>query len=180
MRKIICIATMLFVLLSCMSMAGAKDPASSVGIVLIGNAEFKTPDYYNIAKAEIHPRSGAKCEIGSQVQSQYAAYWLNKGHVEEQTPSKQDLIDFAAESGYGKVLFLVVSDSTIDVHRNAKSKEKDRISVQVNGYLATSTSVLQIYTAAHHEDSRTSNLRARRGAFRKCVDEIGEAMNSGM
>lgn len=174
-------ALVLLAVLSCTAFAAPKDLSRTVGVVLVGGAEFKTEDYLNITKDEIKSRCSGRCEIGNDVQSKYNAYCLEHGQTAgKEAPSKQDVMGFASWSGYGKVLFLVVSDSVVDRHQNAKSRERDRVSVQVDGYLGSSLGILQVYTACHDEDSKTSNLRARRGAFRSCVEEIGKKIRRNL
>ena len=176
MKKLVPIAAMLLVLLMSCTALAASAADKRMGILLIGGAEFKTPEYYDIAKKAIQSKSRSKCEAGNAVQSKYNAYWLEKGFVGEQIPQRQDLIDFTAGSGYGKVLCLVISNSTVDRHNSAKHREKDRVSVQVDAYLCSRTNVLNVYTASHEEVSKGSSLRARRAAFEKCIKEIADAM----
>lgn len=148
-----------------------------IGVVIIGGAEFKTDDYYKIVQSEIKPRSGAKILVGNDMQSRYQKYWLNRGYVGDQTPRRDDLISFTRMSGCGKVVCLVISDSALDRHNNAGRREKDRIAVQVDAYICTPTAVLDVFTASCDSNSKTSNLRARRGAFKKCLSTVGKSLN---
>ena len=175
MKKIFLLAAMICFALT--STAFAARDYNSVGVVIIGGVEFKTDDYYKIIRNELNPKSGAKIIVGNDMQTLYKKYWLRQGYIGEQTPQKNDLINFTASSGYKKVVFIIISDSTVDRHNNPKSREKDRISVQVDAYLCTSTNVEDVFAASDDELSKTSNLRARKGAFKKCLDEISKSLN---
>ena len=175
MKKIFLLALMI-----CFALTGTAFAArdyNSVGVIIIGGVEFKTDDYYKIVRSEINPKSGAKIIAGNEIQTLYKKYWLREGYIGEQTPQKNDLIKFTASSGYKKIVFIIISDSTVDRHNNPKSREKDRISVQVDAYLCTPTNVEDVFAASDESNSKTSNLRARRGAFKKCLDEISKTLN---
>ena len=173
MRKIFIFAAMI-----CFMLTGTAYAANDkVGVVIIGGVEFKTNDFYKIVKSELNTKSGAKLLVGNEMQTLYKKYWLRQGYIGEQTPQRDDLIHFTATSGCKKIVFLIVSDSVVDKHNNPKSREKDRVSVQLDAYLCTQTGVEDIFTASDDELSKTSNLRARRGAFKKCLDEISKELN---
>lgn len=175
MKKIFLLAVM--ICLAMMSTALAARDYQSVGVVIIGGAEFTTKDYYEIVKDELKPVSVAKILVGNDMQTRYKRYWLSKGFIGEQTPQRQDLIDFAAMSGCNKVVCLVVANSNLDTQNNSNRRQKERITVQLDAYVCTPTAVINIYSASDDEKSKTSNLRARRGAFRKCLEEIAKDLN---
>lgn len=174
MKKIFLIAAMICLVIS--GTAQAKD-YNNIGVVIIGGAEFKTDDFFRIVKSELNPKSGAKILAGNDMQTRYKKYWLNRGYIGEQTPQRDDFIHFTATSGCRKVVFIIVADSVVDKHNNAKRREKDRVSVQLDAYLCTQTGVEDVFSASDDELSKTSNLRARRGAFKKCLDEISKSLN---
>ena len=176
MKKIFLLATMICLLLN--STAFAARDFQSVGVVIIGGADFKTDDFYKIVRNELKPKSGAKIIVGNEIQTLYKKYWLREGYIGEQTPQKRDLINFTTMSGYRKVVCIIVADSVVDKHNNAKSREKDRVSVQLDAYLCTPTNVEDVFAASDEELSKTSNLRARRGAFQKCLKEISKRLNN--
>ena len=175
LKKIFLLAALIFFAVS--STAFAARDYRSVGVVIVGGVEFKTEDFYKIVRDELKPASGAKIVAGNDLQTLYKRFWLRRGYIGEQPPQKQDLIDFTATSGHGKVVFLIISDATIDTHNNSKSREKDRITVQVDAYLSTAAEVADVFAASDEEISKTSNLRARRGAFRKCLKEISKPLS---
>ena len=179
MKKIIFIATAILVMISCTAFA-AKDFSRSVGVVVIGSAEYKTPEFYKFVKSKFDPKSGAKFDVGGDLQNKYQKFLLNRDLVGNTIPRRQDLIDFAAASGYGKILFVVVSDSSAEHQNNSKSRQKDRVSVQVDGYLCAASGVIDVVTASEQSDSKTSDLRARRGAFKKCLEELAKTLNKSM
>ena len=155
----------------------AAQVQSTVGVVIIGGAEFKTKDYYKMIQSEIKSKNGAKFQIGNEIQSKYQRYLFENDLVGETTPRKQNLIDFTVRSSCDKVLFLVVS-STADHQNNPKSRQKDRLTVQVDAYLCDKFSVREVLSSVQENHSKTSDLRARRGAFRKCLEELAKGLTS--
>ena len=159
------------------SAANAAPSNSRVGALIIGEADFKTGDFFEIVRSEFKPSGGAKIIVGNEMQTRYKKYWLDRGSIGEQTPTKDDLIDFAAMSGCDRIVCLIVSE-TLDTQNSGKHRQKSRVSVQVDAYLCTRTDVVDVFSASDDEDSKGSPLRARRGAFRKCLREIGKSLNS--
>ena len=181
MRKIFFIvAAIIFALTGTVSAASSSQYLNNVGVIIIGGAEFKTEDFYKAVQNEIKPSSGAKLIVGNDLQTRYKKYWLNRGYIGEQTPQKSDLIGFTAMSGCNKVVCLIVSDSVVDKHNNAKRREKDRVSLQLDAYLCTRTNVVDLFAATCEENSKTSSLRARRGAFKKCLEQISKSLNRAL
>ena len=175
MRKIFLLAAIICLVVS--GTAFAARNYQNVGVVIIGGADFKTDDFYKIVRNELKSKSGAKIFVGNEMQTLYKKYWLREGYIGEQPPQKRDLINFAAMSGYKKVVCIIVADSVVDRHNNAKRREKDRVSVQLDAYLCTPTTVEDVFSASDEELSKTSNLRAHRGAFQKCLKEISKTLN---
>ena len=58
------------------------------------------------------------------------------------------------------------------------SKEDKRVSVEISGYLVSKDSLICSSTAASEDNSRFSDLRARRGAFKKSVKYIYDSMKN--
>lgn len=180
MRKILFIAAaIVFALTSTVSAQSSSRYLNSVGVVIIGGAEFKTDDFYRVVKGAIKPLSGAKIVVGNDLQTLYKKYWLNRGFIGEQTPQKEDLIAFAKMSGCDKVVCLIVTD-TVDKQNSSNHRQKSRVSVQVEAYLCTQTDVVDVFSASDDENSKGSPLRARRGAFDKCLKEIGKSLNQNL
>ena len=175
MKKIFLLAIMICFVLT--STAFAARDFQNVGVVIIGGAEFKTDDYYKIVRNEINPKSGAKLLVGNEIQTRYKKYWLNRGFIGEQTPQKQDLIDFAAMSGCRKIICLIVSDVVDDQRNSGKHRQQNRISVQLDAYLCTPTNVEDVFSASKEFNSKGSALKARSGAFKKCLAEISKGLN---
>ena len=173
------ILTAIFVIISGSALA-ADNHFESVGAVVIGNAEFKTPDFYKAIKNKFDPKSGAKFVVGGDLQNKYQKFLINRDIVGNNIPRKQDLVDFTASSGYGKILFIVIEDSTADHQNNANHRQKNRISVQVDGYICNSSGIVEVATATYESNSKTSDLRARRGAFKKCLEDLAKSLNRAM
>lgn len=175
MRKVLLAVLMLCVALTGTALA-ARD-YQSVGVVIIGGVEFKTDDYYKIVKNELKPLSGAKIVVGNDMQTRYKKYWLNKGYIGEQTPQKEDFTNFAAANGFSKVVYIVISDVTDDQRNSGDHRQRNRITVQVDAYLSTPNQVVDVFAASDDQKSKGSALRARRGAFKSCLEEIAKSLN---
>ena len=166
--------------------------AKDTCVVVIGTADVKTPDFFNYIDEAFNAESTKrKVAYGTEIQSLYQKYWLDKGHLEEQKPTKQDLHDFAQFSGYKKVLFFIVSSPTVEKTRRAAGgwglygggysmTEQTRASVSVKAFLVDAVSILKAVDATKEDDSRTSELRAKRGAFKKCITEIKDIIGASL
>ena len=176
LKKILSVMLAILVLSAATVCAAASSYNRGTKVVIIGGAEFKTDDYYKIVRKNFGKKSKAQFEAGSDVQERYQIFMMERYDIGENKPHKQDLIDFAAENGYGSVLFLIV-DEHLDTQNNAKSRQKNRITVQLDAYLVNSSRIVDVTTTSQDFNSKTSNLRARRGAFEKCVKEVSKKMN---
>ena len=175
MKKIFLVAAMICLALTSTALA-ARD-YQSVGVVIIGGVEFKTDDYYKIVKNELKPSSGAKIIVGNDMQTRYKKYWLNRGYIGEQTPQKEDFTNFAATNGFSKVVYVLISDTSDDQRNSGNHRQRNRITVQVDAYLSTPNQVVDIFAASEDQKSKGTALRARRGAFKKCLEEIAKSLN---
>ena len=177
MKKIFLLAAMICLVLTSTAFA-TREYQPRIGVVIIGGAEFKTNDYYKIVQKELKPMSGAKVFAGNDIQTNYKKYWLKKGYIGDQEPQKNDLIEFAATSGYSKVVYVIISDTVDDQRNSGNHRQRNRISVQLDVYLSTPTEVLDVFSANEDQKSKGSALRARRGAFQKCLREIAKTLNN--
>ena len=141
MKKILSIIFAMLAISSC-SVYAATDVSRSVGVVVIGGAEFKTPEFYKIIEKGFDPKSNSKIVVGNDLQNKYQKYLFNNDLSVNTLPSKRTLVNFVAASGYGKILFIEISDTNIDHQNNAKSRQKDRIAIQVDSYLCDNLNVL--------------------------------------
>lgn len=175
MKKYVLLFVGLFLLAASVASAGML--STTVGVVVIGGSDFKTPVFYDYAKEGLSGGKDAKYRIlvGNDMQSKYQEYWLEEGFLEEQQPKKQNLLDFVKFSRHDKVLYLVVKDPVTEVHQQGIAIQT-RASVQINAFLCDTEGVVKSYSTTREDDSYTSDLRAKRGAFLNCMKDIGEAM----
>lgn len=167
------LAALVLVAFSCTAFA-ANSHATKV--VIVGGGEFKTSDYYKIIEKNLGAKSSTKYECGNEVQKRFQMFMMDRYDIGENKPRKQDMIDFAARSGYGKVLFLLV-DENIDTQSHGKHSQKNRSTIQMDAYLATGSTISDFNTTSQEFTSKASNLRARRGAFEKCLKDIAVSMH---
>lgn len=148
------------------------------GVVIVSGAEYKTEDYFDfVEKFFVKPFSGKERQFqyGRDAQNKYQNFWLDKGYLEEQTPTQRDFIEFVSYGAYDKVIFLKVQDSVTD-----QQGKRSRLSVNVNVFLVDRRKVLKAASSTNEEDSKSSQLRARRGAFKKCVKELSDALEPSL
>ncbi len=175
MKKFFILLPIFLLMFSCTTLAAEKT-YSKVGVVIIGGTEFKTEDYYRRVEKIFSAPKGPFCRVGKDMQTKYQKFLLNNDIIGETTIRRQNLVGFVKESGCQKILFLVVEEN-IDSQNNSGGRQKNRITVQVDGYLCNDMSVLEVTTSSQDFKSKTSNLRARRGAFEKCLEEIAPTIN---
>ena len=174
MRKILIFAALIVAAFSCTAFAASS--YYSTKVVIIGGGEFKTSDYYKIIEKTLGAKSRTRFECGNEVQKRYQMFIMDRYDIGENKPHKRDFVDFAARNGYGKVLFIIV-DENIDTQNNANRRQKNRSTIQMDAYLASGSAIVDFSTTSQEYSSKTSNLRARRGAFEKCLKDISVAMH---
>lgn len=173
--------TLLLVTGICNAALAKEAGGERVAILLMGSNDFKTDQYFSMLGKyflDNNPHHN-RIIIGSDIQSKYQEYWLDKGFLEEQKPEKDDLIALVSYLDVDKVLFLMVKDPVVEKTYTMdwfESGERSRASIQVNAFLASRERVLKLKAANHEDDSFASDLRAKRGAFKKCVVEISKDM----
>lgn len=160
MRKIFFITAAVFLALTSTALAARSH--SVIGVVVVGSEEFSSDAYCQIVANQLKPKSGARIFSGKKIQLQYKTVWANFGGVgTEDNPQREDMIQFAAFSGCTKVLFFVASNSGG--------------AMTVDAYLCTPSAVETTFTSSRDED--TSDKGARRGAFRRCVNDFAKDLN---
>lgn len=152
---------------------------NEIAVVIVGSADYKTKDFTNIPKDlfKIEDKMKPQITAGKEVQNKYQKYWFAKGLLDEGEPTKEDFVKFVDYSGYKKVIYLVIKDSVLEQHGRKKGKDRSRVSLTVNAFLVNGNQIEASTSATNEEDSKTSELRAKRGAFKQCVKEISEEFN---
>lgn len=152
--------------------------------LIVGGADVKTKDFMERLEENLNRDLDEdiykKVDCGTQIQSLYQNYWLEKGELEEGKLTKAVLHDFVKFSKYDRCLFLVVNEPNMEKTKINLgifgSAENTRASIEVKAFLADETKVLKIMSTTKNNQSDTSELRAKRGAFTKCIKEICEEM----
>jgi hypothetical protein len=161
--------------------AELKAPKAHVCAVLIGQADLKTEDFINAMQDSFNgSENNTIVASGTEIQSKYQEYWLGKGELEEGKLTPAVMFDFVKYSGYDKCLFVVANNET------EKSKkpgnfwsmvEVTRASVELKCFLADDKGVLKVIDVIKNDDSKHSDLRAKRGAFEKGIREVAKQLN---
>lgn len=141
--------------------------------VIIGDADVKTRNYlgYTNDFLELYNVS-----FGEDIQTLWVTYWLDKGELEEGRLNKDVMLDFCKYSGYDKVLFIVVDNHVIEKTRTVDfflgDVEHTRSSMEIKALLVDSNQIIKTINRIDEDDSATSEKRAKRGAFKKCMRDI--------
>lgn len=175
--------------MSIMLLAGVCSAAASQGsngkdkvaILLMGSNDFKSTQYFTMIENHFLKNNphASQIVLGADIQSKYQEYWLDKGFLEEQQPTKDDLLAMPEYLGVDKVLVLIVKDPVVEKHfafTLMESGEKSRASIQINAFLIDKEKILKSKVSNNEDDSFSSDLRAKRGAFKKCMKEISAEM----
>lgn len=191
MKNIIKLLTLIFTLTfffsnTSITEASFKDRlyAPKVCALIIGSPDVKAKDFMERLEENLNrdldEDKKKKVECGTKIQSLYQNYWLEKGELEEGRLTKAVLHDFVKFSGYDRCLFLVVEDPKMEKSKISAgifgSIEQKRASIEVKGFLADQEKILKIMNVTKNNSSETSELRAKRGAFTKCIKELCEDM----
>lgn len=171
MKKIMALTLlMMLTMFSATTAFAAKTITQRVGVVIVGGADYKTKDFYEYVEKYFYKPFASdvmQIQYGKDAQNKYQNFWLDKGYLEEQKPTQKDFIEFVSYGAYDKVIFLKVEDSVSEMQR-----KRSRLSVNVNVFLVDRRKVLKTASSTNEEDSKASQLRARRGAFKQCAKEL--------
>ena len=168
----------LYLLSTAVTVDAAADLSMEKGIavVIVGNSDYKTKDFTNIIKDYLKSPSEISILTGNKIQSKYQTYWLDKGLLDEGTPTKEDFVSFVKYGNYYKAIFLVVKDSVSESHEEQLT-QRLRTSVTVNAFLVNRAGIEMTASSTNEDDSKVSALRTKRGAFKKCVRELSKEIN---
>lgn len=169
MKKII--LTMLMLMLTSTVFA-----ANHIGVVMIGSSDYKDAHFMTKLTDTFQSDPNAKfiMHVGNEEQSKYQDYWFMKGYLNEPEPVPQNLMEYAAYSGYDKVLFLIVNDPVVDTRKFGLfgTREEKRVSVEIKAYLVSHDHLIGSFSSTNEDNSQYSDLRARQGAFKKSIRDI--------
>ena len=185
------------IILSIPSASGATSPNSAtrhIGVLILGAADYKTARYYRELKGKLNPDNNPSfiIEAGDEIQSKYMTYWAKKGFLKEQPVSKQDMIDFAASSGYDKVLYLVPNNFFVsDQMFYAKTFwqallvgdfEYSTASIAIFAVLCDKDEITKQYTASYEFNTLKSDDKSslKKQAFNHCIKEIGKEFSNDL
>ncbi len=152
---------------------------SQIAVVIVGSSDFKTKDYLDTIKkylAEPFDETNITVSYGNDIQTQYQEYWLDKGELDEQRPKKQDLLDFVGYGNYGKVLYIVLNDPVVESSGRGKRSDYIRASIGMNAFLVGKDKIIETKNVTYESVSKTSILRAKRDAFKKCIEDVSKTM----
>ena len=174
-----------------------NENAEHIGVVIIGDSDFKTGDCYRFARNKLNPNKNPNIimESSNEVQSKYMDYWASKGFLEEQELTEKDMIAFADMSDYDKIIFLIpVNFSANDEFNYSKSflefllfgtgTKTTNISVAFAAVLCDKKEIIQKYNTIEELSSYSGSSTKIIGKsehkydiFRQCVRNFGKELN---
>ena len=164
-------------LICCCGTAAAAQ--SQIAVVIVGSSDFKTKDYFSTIKkylVEPFDETNTTVSYGNDIQTKYQEYWLDQGELDEQRPKKQDLLNFASYGNYNKVLYIVLKDPIVEQSGRGKRSDYIRASIGISAFLADKNKIIDTQSVTYESISKTSILRAKRDAFKKCIEDVGKTM----
>ena len=139
--------------------------------LLVAPIDMKSEHFVDAVQDEIKTNNDINnIDSGMGIQSKYQEFWLSKGEIEEGKLTKKLMHEFVKYSGYEKCLFIIPSNSV----EKTNVSNRTRASVETKAFLVDDTNVLKIISVTKSDDSKTSDFRAKRSAFEKCMKEIAE------
>lgn len=176
--------------------AGITSSASAtqnVGIIIIGDDDFKQEVYFNRSAKifDVKKNPNISVKVGETVQKNYSDYFKEKSISDAKPPKLENLLEFAKQNNFDRVLCLVVKNPGVSNYyeyeegllpgSGLKLSQHFTVTITVNAYLCDREKILKTVsiTKKKTEDdihSSKPQVRATRGAFTSCVENIGKEM----
>lgn len=168
-----------------------------IGVVIIGDSNFKTGDCYSFARSKLNPNKNPNIviESGNDVQSKYLEYWASKGFLDEQELTEQDMLSFAEMSGYDKIVYLIPVDfSSNDSFIHSKNLldflffgvgvGTKNLSIEFAAVFCDKDKIIKKYNTTeeltlYKKDNGNTSGKAsdKYDIFRQCVRNFGKELN---
>jgi hypothetical protein len=166
-------------------------PLKKIGVVVIGGADVKTPDFFDAISESLaqSPNESPKyiIEAGTLAQTKYQNYWTDKDFLDEQPLTKTVVLDFVKYSGYDQVLYILINQPVMEKTTQGTgvwgywgASTNSRASIEVKAYLTDGETILKSVNVAKEDDSAASPLRAKRGAFKKDMKEVAQQIKDSL
>lgn len=154
---------------------------NKAAILLMGSNDFISTHYFTMIKEQFSKNNphAEQLALGSDIQGKYFEYRLAKEFTGEQQPSEEDLPALSAYLEADKVLVMIVKDPVVEKHNTftlTASDEKYSATIQIDALLVDNKQIIKKQTISNKDDSFYDELRAKRGAFQKCLKELSAVM----
>lgn len=154
---------------------------NKAAILLMGSNDFISTHYFTMIKEQFSKNNphAEQLALGSDIQGKYFEYRLAKEFTGEQQPSEEDLPTLPAYLEADKVLVMIVKDPVVEKHNAftlTASDEKYSATIQIDALLVDNKQIIKKQTISNKDDSFYDELRAKRGAFQKCLKELSTVM----
>ena len=179
MKKFVTLLAVAAIVLSCALCSAAE----RTGILIIAPVEFKSQDFIQIATETF----GKNYDISKGTQDDWATYCWDKGLTDtDALPTKETLADFAATTNYDKIIFIIFKDANKTEEDLGYSRGpfwsishdvRYRTAVGARVVIMTHEGqTLKVFDETHTDDSKSSDLRASRGAFKGLCKQISDRL----
>ena len=167
-----------------------------IGVVIIGDSDFKTSECYRFVRNKLNPNKNPNViiESSNEVQSKYMEYWSNKGFLEEQELTEEDMIGFTKMSGYDNVIYLIPinfsaensfipSKSLLSFLFFGSGVESTNLSIEFAAVLCDDHNIIKKYNTTEQlgnfpdSGSTPNNSQLKYDIFRQCVRNLGKELN---
>lgn len=192
MQKI-CLMLLVFVIV----FAGVTTNASAtqnIGIIIIGDDDFKQEVYFNRSAKifDVKKNPNISVKVGESVQKNYSDYCKEKSISDIEPPKLENLLEFANQNNFDRVLCLVVKTPEVSEYqreeyggRFLKSMTVNyiEVSLSTNAYFCDDTKLLKTFSTTRKKElakgrSRDPKAKATRSAFTLCIEDIEKAINN--
>lgn len=171
------------------AMSSCSAALSKTGVLIVAPVEYKTQDFLKIATEQF----GKEYNISQGLQDDWATYCWDKGYeVSDPMVSKETLADFAKTTYFDKIIFVVFKNIAVSEENlgtdvtyygfgvlDKRDKVIRRSNIEARIVIMNNEGeTLKIFEEAHTDASKTSMLRANRGAFEGLCKNIAQRLNN--
>lgn len=144
-------------------------PGETITVILDAPSDFSIPRYYETMQYEFKKKfPTANLIIGTKAQDTYYSYWMDRGFLEPQKMTQtKELFDLAAYCKTNKTIVLLVTESIMD-----DDSDEYRANIRMRASAVTPNNILTHVQTSRDDHSRASNLRAKKGAFDTCLNDV--------
>ena len=163
----------------------------NIGVIIIGDDEFKQEVYFNRSAKifDVKKNPNLSVKYGETVQKNYSDYCKEKSISDSAPPKLENLLEFSNQNNFDRVMCLVVKTPEVSDYYEYKDgllpgspsrlSKHFTVTITVNAYLCDKEKILKTISITKTKTendiySSKPKVRATRGAFTSCVENIGK------